>query len=216
MRYLMVLICAVVLNSCQKEEYKVVENQEESSFLLDAQLSAYIKSVASHDGSFDDRVDSAPCFSINFPYGLWIDSVQHQMISSKDLTIIGADAQVVPQFPITITVADYVELDVENLSEFQQYIINCHSGQLYDDIITCIDFNYPISISLYDAENNYFETLVLQHDWDTFNALETIDPDRLVAINYPITLKINGEITRRVFSNEDLKNEILQIIAICN
>lgn len=209
-------IILLVLFSCQKEQFSEVDQQEDSSFLLDEQLTGMIKSVASHDGEFDDRIDNASCFSIEFPYGLWVDGVMHQMSSPENFTEITPGAQVMPEFPVTVMVGDYSEIIINSESEFYKVIIDCHSGELYDDIITCVDFIYPVTISLYDSENTNFETLTLNHDWDTFSTIESLDPNMLAAINYPITLQLNNGTPITVTSDDSLRNEIFRIIALCN
>ncbi len=216
MNKLLFLVFCVLLSACQEEEFTEISNQEESSFLLDEQLSGYMKSVASHDGSFDNRIDNSDCFSINFPYGLWVNGERHNMSSAEDLMEITSGAEVVPEFPVTITTADYVEVEVNSVNELQAMILDCHSGQMYDDIITCVDFSYPITISLYDTENSNFETVTLNHDLDTFSSIETLDPNRLASLNFPITLVLNNGNAITVTSNEDLKNKIFSIAAICN
>jgi hypothetical protein len=202
--------------SCQKEQFSEVDNQEDSSFLLDEQLTGMIKSVASHDGEFDDRIDNASCFSIEFPYGLWVDGVMHNMSSPENFAEINPTAQVMPEFPITVMAGDYSEFIINSENEFNQFIIDCHSGVLYNDIVTCVDFTYPVTISLYDSENSNFETLTLNHDWDTFSTIESLDPNRLAAINYPVTLRLNNGTPITVTSDDNLRNEIFRIVAYCN
>lgn len=206
----------LILISCQKELFSERDNQEDTSFLLDEQLTGLIKSVASHDGEFDDRIDNANCFSIQFPYGLWVDGKLHNIASPENFIEISPGAQVMPEFPISVMVGDYSEWMIHSESEFNQMIIDCHSGVLYNDIITCVDFIYPVTISLYDAENTNFETLTLNHDWDTFSAVESLQPNRLAAINYPITLRLNNGTPITVASNDNLRNEIFRIITYCN
>ena len=40
--------------ACQKEEFTETQNNEESLFIEDGQLTRLVMSVAAHDGSFDD------------------------------------------------------------------------------------------------------------------------------------------------------------------
>lgn len=214
-KILLVTFC-IFLFACQEEEFTEIDNQDESSFLLDEQLSTLMKSVVSHDGSFDNRIDNADCFSINFPYGLWVNGVQHNMTSPLDFVEITAGAVVIPEFPIRITTAEYVEMEVSSFEEMQNLILGCHSGQMYDDIISCVDFIYPIKISIYDSENTNFETLILNHDFDTFSSMESMEPNQLVGLNYPVSLRLNNGTSITVDSNEELKNEIFRISSFCN
>ena len=206
---------AVTFMACQKEELTVVQEQEESSFLEDEQLVGLIKSVASHDGSFDDLVDQSSCFSINFPYEILLNGDLVVITSINDLLVIKPMDDVVPIFPIEITTANYVELEVADQVTFTNYAFSCATGAMYDDRITCLDFNYPISISIYNRINTTFETLIYNHDKETFQGLELIEEGTLATIKFPVRAKMLDGTTISFQSNQELKSRILQMLAIC-
>lgn len=214
---LFISLCVVlVLVGCQKEEFSETDNSPEASILNDAQLTSLLRSVTSHDGSFDDRIDNADCFSLKFPYGIYVNGVKHNMTSVDDFSEISPDAQVEPIFPITLNMSDYSEVEINSLSEMYDYIIGCHSGGYFDDVITCVDFSYPINLSMYDSGNSDFETVTLLHDWDVYSTIQSLPPSMLVNIQYPIRLYNEDGDIFEINSNQQLKNEILRIVAFCN
>lgn len=210
------LIFVMILVGCQQERLEVNDSPTESSIMNDAQLVSLLRSVASHDGSFDDSVDNADCFSINFPYGILVNGVPHNITSPEDLGEIPPANSVVPQFPITLTMCNYNEVEVTDLNQLYDYIIGCHSGELFNDVITCVDLGYPVDLSMYNSSNSNFETVTLQHDWDVYSTLETLDPSMLVTLQYPIHLLNQNGDTLVVNSNQDLKFQIARISSFCN
>lgn len=216
MKWIVPLCVALVFISCQKEELKITDDPVETSILDDQELTSLVRSVTSHDGSFDDFIDSADCFSLKFPYSLWVNGVQHNMNSAEDFSEIPPGAQVQPEFPVTVSMCNYSEVEIPNMNVMNDYIVGCHSGEFYDDVITCVDFQYPIDLSLFDSGTSDFETIRLEHDWDVYSTIQSLNPSTLVTIQYPVRLILsNGDLVT-VNSNIELKSQILRIIAICN
>lgn len=216
MKWFLTLSILVVLAGCQKEEFSETENAPESSILSDAQLASLVRSVTSHDGSFDNRIDNSDCFSLKFPYGLLVNGVEHNMNSVDDFSEITPGAQVEPLFPITLKMSNYSEVNISSVNEYYDYIIGCHSGEFFDQVITCVDFKYPINLSMYDSGNSDFETVTLLHDWDVYSTIQELPQSMLVTIQYPISLMNEDGETFEISSNQQLKNEILRIVAFCN
>ncbi|MEM7087468.1 MAG: hypothetical protein AAF489_14875 [Bacteroidota bacterium] len=214
MKKYLVLIIVFAL-ACQKEELTVVQDQEEKSFLEDRQLVNLIQSVSSHDGTFDDLVDQSSCFSINFPYEVLLNGETFAITSINDLLVIKPTDEVTPVFPIALTTANYIEIDVENEDAFANYVFSCANGMMYDDRITCVDFSYPISISLYNRDETTFETIIYNHDKETFEGLELFEEGTLATIQFPIRIRMLDGSSLDIRSNEELKSRILQMLSIC-
>lgn len=213
-KYLFFILTLVAI-SCQKEELTVVQEQEETSFLADSQLVGLIKSVSSHDGSFDDLVDQSSCFSINFPYELLLNGELVVITSINDLLAIKPMDDVVLVFPIAITTANYIELEVADQATFNNYAFSCATGLMYDDRITCLDFNYPISLSLYNPDEATFKTIIYNHDKETFEGLELFEEGTIATIKFPVSVKMLDGTTINLQSNQELKSRILQMLNVC-
>jgi hypothetical protein len=210
--FLLILLLGL---SCQKEELTVIEEQEEASFLEDGQLTNLIKSVASHDGSYDDLVDGSSCFSIDFPYDVMVNGKPYTINSITDLALLNKGDEIMPVFPIDITFANYIEADVPNVEVFQEFIDRCADGSLYNDRITCVDFVYPIDVSVYDPVNSDFGIISFQHDKQTFTEVEEMDPVMIASIRFPISLVLENGTRIQIADNQDLKSSILDLLPGC-
>ncbi len=210
------LLLLVVIWSCQKEEFTIVEDQEQKSFLGDSLLKGLLQSVASHDGSFDDLIDASSCFSIGFPYEIVKDGRKHLISSINDLTWITEMDVVEPVFPMDISFANYTKTVVMNTADLQELKNGCANGQFFDDRITCVDFIYPLSLAVYNTGDSSFETIILDHDKTTFLTIQNFEENTLASINYPIEIKINDDVILTVSSDEQLKSQILNSIPLCN
>ena len=215
MRFALILMMMIVLAGCQKEELTVTEAQNDESFLLDRQLTMMISSIVSHDGSFDDVVDSSSCFSIDFPYTCYYYGQPYTVNSIDDLAPFSNSDELVPEFPINITFANYVTATVNSLQEFELLKTLCADGEMYDEIINCVDFLYPVRVAIYDSETSDFETISFTHDKETFLSIEDFSPGTRANIQYPIDVVLNNKDIVSIDSNELLKTVIMNMIPLC-
>ncbi len=209
------VVVLMVLASCQKEEFKVTESQDEQNLTQDDQLLNLVKTVATHDGSFDDIVDSSTCFSINFPYICNANGVAYPVNAPEDLLPFSIYDELIPDFPVTITLANYVDLEIPSYEVLQNVIEQCANGELFNERITCVDLIYPVTVSVYDTVNTNFETRTYNHDRDTFTGIELFGDDHIANLIYPIQIQFENGAILNVESNEQLKNEILGYLVIC-
>ena len=216
MKILWSLVLVMVLMSCQEEQLTVVEDQEEAPLALDSQLVGLMRSVSSHDGSLDDVVDRSSCFSIVFPYVCSIEGVEYEVNSELDLQPFTEYDVLTPIFPITIAYLDHSREVIEDLETYQERIAQCADGSLNNDAIVCVDFEYPVTLALYHSDIANFETIVLNHDLDTFSALELFSDDTIANIEYPILISFPNGGYIEINSNNELKLEIIRYLNSCN
>lgn len=215
MKYLLGCLLFVFLFSCQKEELKIVDGEDVEAFAIDEQLKGLVVSVVAHDGSFDDVVDNASCFSIDFPYRCTYNGHQYPMNSIGDLEPWKKGDSLIPVFPIQITFANHIQAEVPNYEAFLTLIARCDNGELFNDIIGCVDLVYPVSIALYNPDSSNFETITFNSDKQSFETIVAFDEHVLVSVNYPIQIKLENEVVLTINSNDILKSEILDRIPFC-
>jgi len=218
MRYLILMFSLTVFFSCQKEELSVQEAQieEQQANALNAQLMGLIQTVASHDGAFDDVIDNSACYSINFPYTCFFNGELYAVNSAADLVPFANEDNIVPEFPVTITYANYENEVVNNLAEFQALAEQCNNGNIFNEKITCLDVIYPVTLALYDSNNSSFDSKQLSDDKETFLNMNSFPSNILVSINYPIEVTYNNGTRIRLTKNDDLETEIITAKEICN
>ena len=205
----------LALFGCQKEELTIKETTEEESFLQDIALKKTVLAVVSHDGSFDDVVDKSSCFSIDFPYVCSYNGRPYNVNSVGDLAPFTIYDELIPHFPVDITFADHKTMEVSTSEQFYELINQCSNNQLYNEIISCVDLVYPVSIALFNPDNSNFETVLFDHDKFTFETISGYSENIRAAINYPIQVILQDSTLISISSNEQLKEEILYILAIC-
>ena len=214
-KYVWVLIL-LSLVSCQKEEFKVTESQDEGLLSQDDELLNLVKTVATHDGSFDDVVDSSTCFSIDFPYICNANGIAYPVNNADDLLPFTMYDELIPDFPVNVTFANYIQLEIPTYTAFKNLIAQCANGELFDERITCVDLDYPVELSVYDPVTTDFNTVTFNHDRDTFMGIEFLNENWIANINYPITIMLENGGLLTINSNEELKYQILAHISICD
>ena len=104
-------------------------------------------------------------------------------------------------FPITLISEDFSEQVVNDLAGFNALVANC-ANNIADDL-NCLDFQFPITGTLYNASNEQTGTLSINNANEWFQFLSCLGSDVYVAINYPITVLVSG-VSTTVNSNTEL------------
>lgn len=201
---------ALIFNSCQEEFEQVNGGTDESTIMASSNTANLIKNTSTKDGSFDNIVDGASCFAINFPYTVEVAGIQITIDSIEDLHTIEEifdefddDEDILEiLFPITITLGDFTEITIENKEALRELIAECTEGD--DDDIECIDFVYPITLFTFDVNEQRTGEVVINSDKELRRFFAGLEDDDLVSIDFPITLKKFDGTEIMVNSNAEL------------
>ncbi|MEC7262910.1 MAG: hypothetical protein VXW38_04155 [Bacteroidota bacterium] len=182
--------------SCQEEFEVVGGGTEEQPISASSSTAVLIEETCSHDGSFDNIVDGASCFAVQFPYTVEVNGVEVTIDSEIDLKQIeeifdelDTDDDILNiAFPITITLADFSEITINNIDELQAMARECLEGG-EDDDIECIDFVYPITLFTFDLNNQQTGQVQVESDKGMRRFFAELGDNELVSIDFPITLK---------------------------
>ena len=208
--FLIALLAIVTLNSCQKEEDIIIDPTDNSeSFNGSSNFAASLLSATQNDGSIDNLIDGTSCFSIDFPVDVIANGQQVTLNSIEDLQLVEdifnlfiGDTDVLNLvFPLTLISEDFSEQVVNDLSGFNALVADC-TNNISDDY-SCLGFQFPITGTLYNSSNEQTGTLSINNSSEWFNFLSGLSSDVYVAINYPITVVVNGASTT-VNSNTEL------------
>ncbi|NRB58439.1 MAG: hypothetical protein HRU50_00690 [Winogradskyella sp.] len=225
--YLVVfLLMFISFQSCQDEEIAVDNPDEQEVLSGDSELANLISAMSANNGSYDDFLDGADCFSIELPITVIIDNttiVVENEDDIEDLEDIFDDYEEDDDFfdfvfPITIIFSDYTQVVIQNEDQLEGFIEDCGDDDDDDDdnddfeddeIIECVDFVYPITFSIFNIDFLIAETVTVENDEDLYDFIEDLEDDEnaiIAGINYPISLiYVNGE-TVEVNSNEELED----------
>ncbi len=143
--------------SCRKEEYVFVGTPPEQSLLVGSHVAKLIQRTVMNDGSNDNIIDGSSCFSINLPVTVVVNGTEVIVDGEEDYetieTIFDEDEEDADTleiiFPITIILYDFSEISVMNADELQVFTDDCQGEGEDDEDIECINFQYPISVSIF-------------------------------------------------------------------
>lgn len=219
----LVLSClfALLLFSCQDETEKITLNSE-NSFSKTSPLSSLIKRVAQNETTIDNVLDNTSCFSVKLPVGLTVDS-QYQYVSTasqySDVEDIknasGSDDDIVHfTFPITLVYPDFHEVVVATQYQYDAILAQCGNGNGFNEI-ACIDFNYPITINIYNINNQVASSITIESNGQLYNFINNLTSGEIVGIVFPLTLTKSGGMSVTVNSNSQLETQIDNVIDDC-
>ena len=210
MKYYTLLLCIIFFYSCQKEEFTVVQDQEDTEEVTNASANLRLKlrSVSSHDGSFDDIIDDAPCVSIKIPYTIFFNGEPYNVGTILDLRPIGEDDEVALIYPVTLTRSDRSEVVVQGNAEWQNERDVCAEDPLSREHNACVDIAFPITLALYNLDETEFETREIGNSEALFPWVVDPQSEDLISINYPIDLIVAGGSALRITNNTQLADTI--------
>lgn len=196
------LLAILVLGftACQEEYEEVGGGMQSETISASSTTADLIQKTSSNDGSYDNIVDGASCFAVQFPYTVNVNGVEITIDSKEDLDLIEEifdelddDDDILDIFfPITITLSDFSEITIENQDQLEQYARECLEGG-DDDDIECIDFVYPITLFTFGVDNQQSGQVNIESDRDMKRFFDELDDDDLISIEFPITLiKFDG------------------------
>ncbi len=217
-KYLLIFIflALLVTTSCQDEQSDLENPNNEETLEPNSALVNLMRNTTANFGAYDDVLDNASCFSIELPVTIVISDITITIEAESDLEELEEllssfnvedDA---PEFlfPITIIFSDYSEITIENEEQLESFINQCDDE---DEVIECVDFQYPISFSVFNSEFDIIDTVIVENDEALHNFLEELEDDDnalIVSLNFPVTLEFaNGE-NVEVNSNQELANAI--------
>ncbi|MBO0329042.1 hypothetical protein [[Muricauda] lutisoli] len=184
------------LSACQEEYEEVGGGSESETIAASSTTAVLIENTSSNDGSYDNIVDGASCFAVQFPYTVNVNGVDVTIDSESDLEVVEEifdefedDDDILDiAFPITITLSDFSEISIENQDELEALASECLEGG-DDDDIECIDFVYPITLFTFGVDNQQANEVQVQSDQELRRFFDELEDDDLISIEFPITLK---------------------------
>ena len=215
----------LTFNSCQNETIEVNNPNEQETIVPNSALADLILSTSSDNGALDDVLDNANCLAVNLPVTVIVNDITITINTIEDLSLIvqiydefeNDDDILEFLFPITIVLNDYTEITINNDDELEVFVDECSED---DDVIECVDFQYPISFSLYNADFQVTDTVIIENDEALYAFLESIEDSNegvvLASLNFPVTLIYGNGETLEVHTNQELEAAINAADGNCN
>lgn len=211
--------------SCQEEVVDITEPAEGEALTATLQLTSLMSATSVMDGSDDNIIDNASCLSIELPVTVIVNGVEITIDSKDDYSVIKAifdefeydDDNLDIIFPITIVLSDYEEIIINNRADLAELIQQCKGENEEDDDIECIDFQYPISFSVYDTAFQVIDVITIENDRALHLFLKRVkNSEFLASINFPITMVLADGSEIIVNNNQELQSTIEQAKDACD
>jgi hypothetical protein len=200
MKFISVLMLFfLVATSCRKEESVLIEGPQNETLKANSAVANLLRRTSMKDGSDDNIVDNANCFSLEFPFTVFVNGMEITVTSEEDLDTVedifdefdDDDDTIEIDFPVTIVLSDFSEQEINSIDEFESFVDDCEGENEYDDDIECIDIQYPVSASVFNANNELLDTITITNDKELYEFLEDLDEDDIVEIDFPITVVLS-------------------------
>ncbi|MFX0555274.1 hypothetical protein ACOCEA_00655 [Maribacter sp. CXY002] len=209
--YLSLFIVALSFTSCQDEFEEINTGEEQQAITASSSTAVLVQNTATKDGSFDNIVDGASCFDINFPYTVEVNGLELTINSREDLKLIEEIFDAIDDdvdfleilFPVTITSGDFTEITINGFEDLRELAAQCKEGG-EDDDIECIDFVYPMTLYTFDVNLEQTGSVIVESDMDLKLFFKELDDNDLVSFDFPITLELYDGSKVEVTSNEQL------------
>ncbi|MEZ4971112.1 MAG: hypothetical protein R2814_15895 [Flavobacteriaceae bacterium] len=218
MSYLMLsslLLAALSFTSCQEEFEELPGEDSQEAILASSSTAQLVKRTSSKDGSYDNIVDGANCFAINFPYVVKVNGLEVHINAKEDLKLIKQLFNKVEMdddileiiFPISITFADYSVLEIGDEEKLEELADGCLEGG-DDDDIECIDFVYPIVVYSFNIDLQQTGSVTVENDMQLRRYFAERKDDDLLSFDFPVTLELYDDTKVSVGNNAELANAI--------
>ncbi len=221
---LILLIASSLFSSCRTEDEDFVQIDQQQVLPMDSSLANLVTNVVLNDGSEDNIIDYASCFSVQLPVTVTVNGEMVAVQSAAQFEAIETilDASYVDEdyvsftYPITIITSDYEYIELNTAEELENYQNLCPEENTPDPDIECLDFVYPISYALFNTATDLNETISLDGDEAHFNFLDAVDENTVVSLNFPITVLLEDGENLVITDTADLESAILSVADSCD
>lgn len=203
---IILLLSLLITGGCQDEITPVITVDDENTILPGTALRINILNVVAKDGSKDNVIDKSSCTSVLFPLtGLYQDE-EAFFNSLEDVLLLGDEALEIEWiYPIKVVLADHSEITLSSEDELEKIQDTCQEGG-GDPDIECIDFTYPLTLSIFDNQTEEIKTENVSTDKDVYRVFS--DANQIISIVFPIGLKDRVNNQYSVNDNEELMTVI--------
>ncbi|WP_442266460.1 hypothetical protein ACSIGC_01750 [Tenacibaculum sp. ZS6-P6] len=223
--FFLLVVITLILFSCQKEVIEISSSQEEEIKLTtNSTLTTLITQTVTNDGSIDNIIDQANCLEVKLPVfvvvngtGVEINSIEDYQVIEEIFDRFNDDIDRIDiQYPIKIVTNEFTEIEIDNENELKELVSTCKGENEKDDDIECIDFVYPISISVFNTDFDILDTKTVNNDANLYVFLQNLDASTIANIKYPITLIKADDTLISVNNNKELQEAIIDAADSCD
>lgn len=222
LHYIVFAFLFLSIGSCQDEEETIIQDDTQS-FSATSPLADLLERTTQHPTTYDNVIDDCSCFSVQLPVTVTVNSQQINVNTQSDYQLVqnvkdaytNDDDIVHFSYPITVVHDNFQTQVLSNYNEYEQVVDNCYDDNGFGEI-DCISLVYPITMNVYDSNNQLANTVTVTSNSVLYNFLENLTNNVFVAVNYPISaINSNGQ-TVSLHTNSELENFIENSIDDCS
>lgn len=208
--------------SCQDEGDSIVQDTT-NNFTKTSPISLLISRVSQYETTIDNVLDGTSNCSIKLPAHITVNNQYVYVASGANFQAVqdikdesnSDDDKIHFSFPITMIYPNYYEHVVTSESEFENIMSQYGDDSAYHEV-SCLDFNYPISINTYNTNNQVGNTVTIQTDTQLYNFIHDLNASQIVGFIFPITLTKSNSQQITINNNTQLENAINDAVNSCN
>jgi len=206
----------IIFSSCRSENDLSIDPPTEEALTTNSAVALLMMKTASNDGSSDNIIDSANCLSVQLPVTVTVNGTTLIITNEDDyqeiediIDMFNDDVDTITlSYPIVVVLEDYTTVTVNSDIELTALASTCAGENEFDDDIECIDFQYPITASVFNINNDVINTITINNDSDMYEFLDDLDQFTAVTINFPIVLLLADGTTQNTSTIQELENAI--------
>lgn len=212
-----------IFSGCQEESEEITPPPSGKVIMPNSVVADLIQRIALNDGSSDNIIDNSSCTTLALPVTLVVNGQEIKIDSADDFETVerildefeNDDDTLRIIFPVTVTISDYTELIINNDEEWEDISEQCTEGG-QDDDIECVDFQYPLTFSVYDSDNQLSDVITLNDDQELYKFFDTLNEGDLVSFKFPVMVILSGGEEIPINNNDQLEDFIENAIDDCD
>ncbi len=212
---LLIGLVAMGLTACQEEVVTLTDPQNSNVIGYGSPLADLVQRTTMKDGSADNIIDKSSCTSVVLPVSVIANGINLTIATPEDYILIerifdqsatDKDTLIII-YPITVVLPDFEEVTVDNLEELMDLQEDCIENGADPDI-ECLDFVYPVTVSVYDSLNQVSAVYTLNSDQELFALFDSLDENALASFTFPLTVVLSDSTEVVVTNNQELEDVI--------
>ncbi|MGC1203728.1 MAG: hypothetical protein WA839_02450 [Flavobacteriaceae bacterium] len=215
----------LLFTSCQDEVIEITDPNEAETLVAESTLTSLISATSIMDGSADNIIDNASCLSVELPVTVFVKGLEIKIDSREDFKVIEAifkefdddEDKLDIVFPITIILANHDKVVIENREALAELIAVCRGENEEDDDIECIDFQFPMSFSVYNADFQVLDVITVENDRELYHFIKRVrNAEVFASLNFPVTMELADGTEIVVNNNQELQRTIEEAKDLCD
>ncbi len=217
------IVSLFYISGCQQEVTEIIDPPPGQVFTPLSPIADLVQRTVLKDGSADNIIDGSSCTSLVLPITVIVNGLEITLDSINDFYTIehiidrsdDDDDQIEIIFPVTVILADHSELTIASEDDFEDLIDQCIEGGKDDDI-ECVDFKFPLSISIYDSENQLSDVVTFDNDKELYKFIHDLKNKDFASFNFPITVVLSDSTEMVIKDNTELEDILKNSIDACD